>query len=92
MAGRETLGSTSSRSPRTIITADMSSRSLRDKSVRHRRQPDVGIEPDLVAGMAGEHRTATRLRHVADQDSGQPRPFSPCPPAVSPARHVGMAQ
>ena len=40
---------------------------------RHRRQPDVGIEADLVARMAAHHRTAARLRHVADQEAG-PRP------------------
>ena len=43
----------------------------RQLPVRHRRQPDVGVEPDLMAGMAGEHGTAARLRHVADQ---YPRP------------------
>ena len=42
----------------------------RQLPVRHRRQPDVGVEPDLVAGVPGEHRTAARLRHVADQDPG----------------------
>src|SRR5262245_31513119 len=35
--------------------------------VRHRREPDVGIEPDLVARVAGDHRTAARLSHVADE-------------------------
>ena len=43
----------------------------RQSAVRHRRQPDVGVEPDLVRGMAGQHRPAARLRDVADQ---QPRP------------------
>jgi hypothetical protein len=38
--------------------------------VGHRPQPDVGVEPDLVAGMTGQHRTATGLRHVADQEPG----------------------
>ena len=33
----------------------------------HRVQPDVGVEADLVRGMAGEHRAAARLRDVADQ-------------------------
>ena len=41
----------------------------RQPPVRHRRQPDVGVEPDLMAGMSGEHRAAARLRHVADQQS-----------------------
>ncbi len=39
----------------------------RELTVRHRRKPDIGIETDLVAGMAGKHRAAARLRHVADQ-------------------------
>ncbi len=38
--------------------------------VRHGGEPNVGIEPDLMAGMAGEHRSATRLRHVADEEPG----------------------
>ena len=47
----------------------------RDSSpVRHRRQPDVGVEADLMAGVAGQHRAAARLRHVADQQAGQPAP------------------
>ena len=37
--------------------------------VRHFGQPDVGVETDLVAGVAGQHRPATRLRHVADQQA-----------------------
>ena len=40
-------------------------------AIGHRREPDVGIEPDLVAGVPGDHRPAARLRHVADQ---KPRP------------------
>ncbi len=40
-------------------------------TVRHGGQPDVGVEPDLMAGMAGEHGSAARLRHVADEE---PRP------------------
>ena len=35
--------------------------------VGHRREPDVGVEPDLVAGVTGDHGAAARLRHVADQ-------------------------
>ena len=34
----------------------------RQHMVRHRRQPDVGIEPDLMAGMAAQRRAAARLR------------------------------
>ena len=39
----------------------------RKLAIGHRREPDVGIEPDLMAGVAGQHRAAARLRHVADQ-------------------------
>jgi hypothetical protein len=39
-------------------------------SRRHRREPDVGVEPDLVARVTGDHRTAAPLRHVADQEAG----------------------
>ena len=38
---------------------------------RHRGEPDVGIEADLVARMAPHHRAAARLRHVADEETGQ---------------------
>ena len=41
----------------------------RKLAVGHRRQPDIGVEPDLMAGMAGEHGPAARLRHVADEES-----------------------
>ncbi len=37
--------------------------------VGHRRQPDVGIEADLMTGMPGDHRPAARLRHVAHQEA-----------------------
>lgn len=40
-----------------------------EPAARHRRQPDIGIEPDLVRGMAGQHRPAARLRYVADQQA-----------------------
>ena len=40
-------------------------------AIGHRRQPNVGVETDLMTGMAGEHGSAARLRHVADQE---PRP------------------
>ena len=39
-------------------------------AVGHRGQPDIGIEADLMARMAGEHRAAARLRHVADEEPG----------------------
>ena len=45
----------------------------RERRSRHRGEPDVGIEPDLVAAVAGEHRPAARLRHVADQQAGPVR-------------------
>ncbi len=41
-------------------------------AVRHRREPDVGVEPDLMAPVAGQHRAAARLRHVADQQAVAP--------------------
>ena len=37
--------------------------------VRRGREPDVDIEPDLMAGVSGEHRTTARLRHVADANT-----------------------
>src|SRR5262249_35837348 len=33
----------------------------------HRFEPYVDVETDLVAGMPADHRSAARLRHVADQ-------------------------
>src|SRR5258708_8273792 len=41
----------------------------RQQMFRHRRQPDIGIEPDLMAGVAAKRRTAARLPDVADQYS-----------------------
>ncbi len=38
-------------------------------AVRHGGEPDIGVEPDLMAGMAGQHRTAARLRHVSDKET-----------------------
>jgi hypothetical protein len=35
--------------------------------IRHRCQPDIRIEADLVAGMSGQHRPAARLRQIADK-------------------------
>ena len=68
-AGVHTSGSTSLRSSATTMVADISSRSrARELAVGHRREPDVGVEADLMAGVAGEHRAAARLRHVADQE------------------------
>ena len=40
------------------------------RAVGHRRQPDVGVEADLVRGMARRHRAAARLRDIADQKAG----------------------
>ena len=36
---------------------------------RHRHEPDVDVEADLMAHMAEGQRAAARLRHVADQDA-----------------------
>ncbi len=38
-------------------------------AVGHGSEPDVGVEADLMAGMAGEHRAAARLGKVADQQA-----------------------
>jgi len=35
--------------------------------VGHRRQPDVGVDADLVRGVAGDHRAAPGLGHVAHE-------------------------
>jgi hypothetical protein len=37
------------------------------RAIGHRRQPDIGIEPDLVTGVAAEHGTASWLRQVANE-------------------------
>ena len=58
---------------------------------RHRRQPDVGVQSHLMAGMPGKHWSAARLRHVADQYARPARilaclrgqPFDQCD-------HIGM--
>ena len=42
-------------------------------AVWHWRQPDIGIEPDLVRAVAGQHRPAARLGDVADQETRPPR-------------------
>ena len=42
----------------------------RQSPVRHRRQPDIGVEADLVRGVAGQHRAAARLRNVAYEQAG----------------------
>ena len=80
--GVHTFGSTSRRLSATTMVADISSRSARVSSrVRHRRQPDVGVEADLMARMAGDHRAAARLRHVADQEAGPVRSWRPWRPS-----------
>ena len=40
--------------------------------VGHRGEPDIGVEPDLMRGVAGQHRAAARLPHIADQQSRPP--------------------
>ena len=42
----------------------------RQQMIRHRRQPDVSVEPDLVAGVAGEGGPAARLADVSDENAG----------------------
>ncbi len=42
-----------------------------EPSAGHRSEPDVSIEADLMGGVAGQHRTAARLRNVAEK---KPRP------------------
>src|ERR1700738_5429603 len=42
----------------------------RELMVRHRGEPDIGVETDLMAGMPCEHRAAPRLRHVAEEEPG----------------------
>ena len=42
-----------------------------EHAVGHRGEPDVGIEPDLMARVPRHHGAAARLRQVADE---QPRP------------------
>ena len=42
-----------------------------EDAIGHGGEPDIGVEPDLMARMAGDHRAAARLRHVAHE---QPRP------------------
>ncbi len=38
--------------------------------VRHRREPDVGIEAHLVAGVAARHRAAAGLGQIAHEQAG----------------------
>src|SRR5262249_3349470 len=38
-------------------------------AVRHGREPDIGMGPDLMAGMAREHRAAARPREAAGYES-----------------------
>ena len=37
--------------------------------VGHGRQPDIGVEADLMTGVPREHGTTARLRHVADEQA-----------------------
>src|SRR5215471_14051831 len=41
----------------------------RQLAVGHWREPNVGVEAHLMAGMAGEHRAAARLPHVTDEET-----------------------
>ena len=49
--------------------ADVLALLRRENAVGHGREPDIGVEPDLMAGMTGDHRPAARLRHVADEEA-----------------------
>ena len=42
----------------------------RKPAIRHRRQPDVGIETDLMRSVPGQHGSAARLRNIAQQKAG----------------------
>src|ERR1700736_3062297 len=42
--------------------------SARQLSIRHRGEPNVRIEADLMAGVARAHGAAAWLRHVADEE------------------------
>ena len=54
------------------------------RPVRHRRQPEIDVEPDLMRGVAGAHRPAARLGHIAYQET---RPaVGPC--ARQPSRSM----
>jgi hypothetical protein len=37
-------------------------------AVGHGCEPDIGVEPDLMAGVAIAHGAPPRLRHVADEE------------------------
>src|SRR6516165_10259869 len=37
--------------------------------VWHRREPDIDVEAILMATVVGDHRSAARLRYVADQEA-----------------------
>src|SRR5262245_20394660 len=54
----------------------------REKTVGHGREPNVGVKPDLVARMAGDHRPSTRLGHIAYKKSR---------PAIKSVRVVGKS-
>jgi hypothetical protein len=41
----------------------------RQAPVRHRRQPHIGVEAELVRSVTRHHRPAARLREIADEDA-----------------------
>src|ERR1700736_1132238 len=50
----------------------------RQVAVWHRREPNIGVETDLMRAVPREHRPAAWLRHVADENSrpmADGRPF-----------------
>ena len=63
----------------------------RQLAVGHRRQPDVGIEAELMRGMAGEHRAAARLRDITDQKAGPTVPGGVARQALDQRNHRRMA-
>jgi hypothetical protein len=48
----------------------------REEAIGHGCEPNIGVKPDLMALMTGDHRPTTGLRHIADQKAR---------PAIKPA-------
>ena len=59
--------------------------------VRRGREPDVDVEPDLMTGVSGKHRTTARLRHVADPDTVPACLFSAVPEPFDEGNEVWMS-
>jgi hypothetical protein len=68
--GVQTFGSTSSRSGGDHVGRHhLFALAAGENAPGHRRQPDIGIEPDPMGGMSRDHRTAARLRNVPHQQT-----------------------